>query len=190
MKHYWERHTDGEGRWVNREEGPPGAELAALRRGTGREPGAEPAMWPYYTTLNDSGSVTNRLRAEHLVLVLFAVHQQSQSRPMHRTGVGLGVAMRAVRRQDKFSEQAVDRRFGAAVTATSIAEFGLHLRSLVGLLRSVDVPQPLDYTALFRDLVGWQDPRQQGRIRRRWGGQYFVWTEPNDPTDLATGAPA
>jgi CRISPR system Cascade subunit CasB len=52
--YYWERHNDGKGNW-SRKDWPPGAELAALRRGIGREPGAVPDMWPFYTELNDEG---------------------------------------------------------------------------------------------------------------------------------------
>jgi CRISPR system Cascade subunit CasB len=180
MEFYWEKLTSGDGKW-KRNEGAPGADLAALRRGVGREPGTVPEMWRFYITLVDTGVVTNRLRAEHTALTLFGVHQQSQKVPMHRTDHGLGTALRAVRRSDKFSEQAVDRRFTAAATATSMAELTLHLRGLVGLLHDID--QPLDYTQLFRDLNNWQYPQNQGRVRRRWGSQYFVWSADPDSAD-------
>ena len=56
-RHYWQRHTDGDGAWSQR--GPaPGADLAALRRGIGQEPGTVPQMWPYYTTLSADGQLT------------------------------------------------------------------------------------------------------------------------------------
>ncbi|WP_242423552.1 type I-E CRISPR-associated protein Cse2/CasB, partial [Frankia sp. EI5c] len=68
---FWElRHADGR---------PDGAALAALRQGAGREPGTVPQMWRHYTTLNRGGELSFQLRAEHVALVLFAVHQQSQS---------------------------------------------------------------------------------------------------------------
>lgn len=181
MTFYWDRHTDGDGKWMARNEGPPGGDLAALRRGIGREPGTVPEMWRFYTTLVDTGVVTNRLRAEHTALTLFAVHQQSKPVPMHRTDHGLGTALRAVRRSDKFSEQAVDRRFTAAATATSTAELALHLRGLISQLHDID--QPLDYTQLFKDLNDWQYPQNQGRIRRQWGSQYFVWSTEPEPAD-------
>jgi CRISPR system Cascade subunit CasB len=180
MDPYWDKHTDGDGKWTAKNEGPPGADLAALRRGIGREPGTVPEMWRFYTTLVATGVVTNRLRAEHTALTLFGVHQQSKTTPMHQTGHGLGTALRAVRRSDKFSEQAVDRRFTAAATATSMAELALHLRGLVALLHDHDIDQPLDYTQLFRDLNDWQYPQNQGRVRRRWGSQYFVWSAAPD----------
>lgn len=188
--HYWQRHTDGAGAWTKR--GPvPGEELAALRRGIGHEPGTVPQMWPYYTQLDGVGRLTDRLRAEHFALTLFAVHQQSQGRPMHRNDVGVGAVVLQLRISDKFSAEAVDRRFGAAATATSVEEVAHHLRGLITQLRSLrDVPG-LDYTRLFCDLWAWHDPERRARVRRRWGGQYFVWTReaPSTFTSSSTAPP-
>lgn len=182
---YWQRHTDGQGSWGKRG-GPPGADLAALRRGIGREPGSVPAMWPYYTTLTENGALTQRLRAEHLALTLFAVHQQSQLRPVHREGVGLGSAMLALRRDQNSSPEAVDRRFAAAATATSLSEVAHHLRGLITQIRGL-TPQPgLDYSQLFRDLWSWQSPEWIKRVRREWGSQYFVWTPESSGQDAET----
>jgi len=149
-----------------------GAVLAALRRGVGREPGTVPEMWPHYQELNDRGTVTTRLRAEHLVLTLYAIHQQAKPTSVHAEGIGLGTAMSSLRRSGKFSERAVERRFAAFATATSLAEAGHHLRGLITQLRSID--QRLDYTLLMRDLVAWQRPASAGAVRRRWGMQFFI----------------
>ncbi|GIF04424.1 type I-E CRISPR-associated protein Cse2/CasB [Actinoplanes siamensis] len=187
---YWTRHTTGDGRWIRAGDGngmPPGADLAKLRRGLGREPGDVPEMWRFYTTLNREGNKTAWLAGEHDALALFALHQQSQSRPMHRAGVGLGTAVRALRnfngdgaqkqsndrgtpKQDRI--EAVDRRFAAAATASSRSELVLHLRGLITQLRGVG--QGLDYTALHKDLANWEKPEEASKIRRRWGSQYFV----------------
>jgi CRISPR system Cascade subunit CasB len=152
--------------------GIDGAVLAALRRGIGREAGTVPEMWPYYRELNDRGDATPRLRAEHLTLSLFAVHQQSKPRSVHRRQVGVGTAMAALRNSGRFSERAVERRFAAFATATSLAEAGTHLRGLITQLREID--QGLDYTQLMGDLVQWQYPASVGAVRRRWGMQFFV----------------
>lgn len=172
--HYWERYTDGDGSW-SKKEGPAGADLAALRRGIGREPGTVAQMWPYYTTLNDEGEMTGELRAEHTALTLYAVHQQSRPRPMHITGIGLGRAVRALHSGEhgKFSQEAVNRRFAAAATATSPAELAMHLRGLIAQLHTIG--HGLDYSQLCRDLVDWQDADRVGRVRRRWGRDYFIW---------------
>lgn len=173
-RHYWERFSGAEL--------PDGSDLADLRRGIGKPPGAVPQMWRYYTTLTPEGQMTRGLVAEHLALTLFAFHQQSRPRLAHVQGVGLGTAILALRNSGKFSEQAVDRRFGAAATATSIDEVGVHLRGLVAQLRPLD--QPIDYTQLMQDLRGWQNPEWLSRVRRRWGSQYFApRTSPADAHD-------
>lgn len=182
---YWQRHTDGQGNW-GKDGSVPGADLAALRRGIGREPGSVPAMWQYYTTLTEDGALSKSLRAEHLALTLFAVHQQSQRQPIHREGVGLGSAMLALRRDQGSSPEAVDRRFAAAATATSLSEIAHHLRGLLTQVRGL-TPQPgLDYSQLFRDLWLWQSPERITRVRRKWGAQYFVWTPESSDQDAGT----
>jgi CRISPR system Cascade subunit CasB len=191
---FWERHTDGDGRW--RKDRPSGQDLAALRRGLGRDAGEVPQIWPFYCSLRSDGSLTKQLRAEHVALTLFAVHQQAKDQPMHRSGVGLGTALLAVRRSGKYSPEAVDRRFAAAATATSVAELTGHLRGLVTQLRAVGQDgqrgQGLDYTQLVNELRDWQHPERLGRVRRRWGGQYFTPAKdkPADGGDGVSGAPA
>jgi CRISPR system Cascade subunit CasB len=175
-RYYWERHTDGDGHWKGNDR-PAGEDLAALRRGLGREAGEVPQMWPFYRTLNEQGWVTQGLSAEHVALSLFAVHQQGKDQPVHRADVGLGTAMRALRRSDKYSPEAVDRRFSAAATATSLAELTGHLRGLITQLRAVSRDggeHVLDYTRLTRDLRDWQRPDRVAAVRRRWGSQYFA----------------
>lgn len=188
--HYWHRHTAGSGVWRTAAGGPPGEDLAALRRGIGREPGAAPAMWRLYTQLTEDGRVSRQLRAEHAALTLFAVHQQSRSAPMHRKGAGVGTAVLALRRSGRYSEEAVDRRFAAAATATSLAEVTVHLRGLLTQLRTVNLP--LDYDALYRDLREWQDPQRRGAVRRRWGSQYSARLNAAEveQADVGTGAAA
>ncbi|GGJ92619.1 hypothetical protein GCM10010123_23140 [Pilimelia anulata] len=159
---YWRRHEG---------ERPPGADLAALRRGLGRAAGSVPQLWSYYTTLTDEGERTGTLAAEHSALCLYAVHQQAQERPMHSRGVGFGAALRRLRADDSVSAEAVDRRFTAAATATSLDELVGHLRGLVTQLRGIR--QPLDYDRLFGDLVAWQDLGGAAGVRRRWGIDYF-----------------
>ncbi|MBL7498289.1 type I-E CRISPR-associated protein Cse2/CasB [Frankia sp. CNm7] len=161
---FWER--------TGKRDLPDGADLAALRRGVGREAGTVPAMWEHYRMLNPAGRASAQLKAEHEALVLYAIHQQSVREPMHQPGVGLGSALLKLRESGRFSPEAVDRRFGAAATATSLDEAAYHLRGLVRQLRQV--PLGLSYTQLFKDLVAWQSPDRIGAVRRRWGTDYFI----------------
>ncbi|WP_261570797.1 type I-E CRISPR-associated protein Cse2/CasB [Frankia gtarii] len=162
-RHFWERDHPG-GR-------PDGADLAALRRGVGRAPGEAPQMWRYYTTLTADGRISHRLWAEHVALTLHAIHQQSLSVPAHQVGIGLGTAALRLHDSDAFSPDAVDRRFNTVATATGLDEAAYHLRGLVRQFRQLTIG--LDYTALWRDLIDWQNPGRIGEVRRRWGSQYF-----------------
>lgn len=162
-RHFWERFTP--------QDRTAGADLAALRRGLGRQAGDVPQMWSYYTTLNQHGELRPELVAEHAALSLFALHQQSQAVPMHRVGTGLGSAALELRNSDQHSSEAIDRRMGMVATATSPTELIGHLRGLVTLLRQV--AQPLDYTQLYQDIYRWHFPESCESVRRRWGGQYY-----------------
>jgi len=189
--YYWERHTEGDGQWRG-EERPAREDLAALRRGLGREAGEVPQMWPFYQTLNEQGRLTWELSAEHLALTLFAVHQRGKDRPVHRADIGLGTAMLALRRSGKYSPEAIDRRFSAAATATSLTELTGHLRGLITQLRAAGRDggeHALDYTRLTADLRDWQRPERAAAVRRRWGSQYFApRPEQPDPGNAAPGA--
>jgi CRISPR system Cascade subunit CasB len=143
-------------------------------------------MWPYYAKLDPDGRLTPQLWAEHVALTLFAVHQQSLPTPAHHKGTGIGDAVCALWGSGKFSPAAVDRRFAAAATATSLDEVAHHLRGLVRQLRQI-TQGSFDYTRLWEDLVDWQDPEQVGGVRRRWGAQYFLG---RDRGDTGGAAPA
>lgn len=196
---YWQRWTDGRGGWTSRPgqtSGPPGGDLAALRRGTGRQPGTVPSMWPFqvvelgperHEPRSDGWAVDGDLAAEHHALVLYGTHQQSQRSPVHRTGIGVGTAVRAL--HSTFSQEAVDRRFFGAVTADAVGELAHHLRGLVNQMRSLKHVQPLDYDVLVEDLAkwSWRDGREQ--VRRRWGLQYHARNDAGEEsTDLGEAA--
>jgi len=139
-------------------------------------------MWPFHVAVvpesstravADTWAPPVLYEAEHHALALYGYHQQSESAPVHRRDVGLGTAARALHSRGRFSEEAVDRRFFAAATATTLGELVAHLRGLIGQLRALRSPvQPLDYSRLVRDLAAWSDPVRQQPVRRRWALQY------------------
>lgn len=195
--YFWERHVDDQGAWRRSETAgkagrPTGQELAALRRGIGREAGTVSELWPYYETVNPDrlgqrGEVSDRLAAEHIALSLYGLHQQSQVQPMHMPGRGLGAAVRRLRSSGAFSADAIDRRFNAAATSSTQHELTLHLRSLVTLLRGQAVA--LDYTRLLGDIARWSWDDGRSSTRRRWGSDYFGWSKATTD-EVAVGAPS
>ncbi|WP_330323360.1 type I-E CRISPR-associated protein Cse2/CasB [Streptomyces anulatus] len=164
-----------------------GAELAALRSGTGREAGTVPAMWTFHSTRmasewRDKGSLTSDLTAEHAALTLFARHQQTHVHPMHVRGSSPGTATGRLAKKEvdsagegKSTTAALERRFGVLLTSADTDELVMHLRSLVPLLNKASVG--LDYTLLRSALQAWDDPRRPDAVaafRQHWDRDFHI----------------
>jgi CRISPR system Cascade subunit CasB len=93
---------------------------------------------------------------------------------MNRHGNSVGKAcgaLAAARRISGGSEEAIERRFRAALGADTIDALAVHLRSLVTLLRGADIP--LDYARLYRDLCAWRHLESRQRVALRWARDFF-----------------
>lgn len=168
----------------------PARWLAEVRRGGGKKAGSVPALWPLYQQHQFRGEDFDddlELTADHICMVLFAIHQQSQHDPMHRRTVTFGTALRRLRGSDRFRdrESALDARVYAAATASGVAELETHLRSVIRLLKDEGIG--FDYSSLYRDLVEWLRPGGADRVRQRWGRDYY-WRPPKGAA--APSAPA
>lgn len=169
-----QRVRDVQGRY-RRNESSGVADLAALRRAAAAAPGSDPRVWELTVAGLDvpadaTDEPTAQERAAHAALTLYAIHQQSQSAPMHRAGYGLGRSVRAQVSPDRSNEKAVRRRFEALGTASTFPELMEHARGLVRQLRSDGIP--LDYGRLAEDLLALQAPATAARVRLRWGRDY------------------
>ena len=153
-----------------------------LRKNIGKAPGADPTVWD--ATLGDlpvglqgwDDSPSFAESATHLALTLYAVHQQSQAKPMHVVGRGLGNAVRdfiGAGQGEEFESSPTIRRFNALVTSDSIDEMAWHLRSLVTQLRGAGIS--LDYAQLAVDLYSFNFPESRAGIRLKWGRQLYAW---------------
>jgi CRISPR type I-E-associated protein CasB/Cse2 len=174
--------------WATFEPDSPdaGAELAALRSGTGREPGTVAAMWPFHRTRmasewRNKGSLTRDLAAEHTALTLFARHQQTHARRMHVTGNSPGTAAGLLARkaatdsEGKAATVALERRLGHLLTSADADELAMHLRSFAPLLNQAGVG--LDYDLLRTALRAWDDPRRPhaaSRFRQQWDRDFHT----------------
>ncbi|MFJ9365301.1 type I-E CRISPR-associated protein Cse2/CasB [Nocardia sp. NPDC101769] len=184
---YWNKYIDKDtGEWTKIL--PPGEDLAALRSGLGRDALTVPKMWQFYSVITQPDSDLERLgvastrqEAEHAALTLFGVHQQSQRTLMHQHDAGLGAALRTLRRHDKSSGEAVDRRVEALVTSTSVATMTYRLRGLVIQLRGID--QPLDYNRLVNEIERWHWPAGRQSVRKGWAQGYQRWEKPTELGD-------
>ena len=166
---------------------------AQLRGALSREVGSVPELWdltldgrPGY--LGDEP--TRGEKAVHGALTLWALHQGSNTRPMHDTSDrprSFASAIRIVaegQSGDKRAEEAaIYRRFSAAVQAPTFEGLLVHLRSLVAQLEAAEIP--CDYAGLAADLFTWQNPRYRTSVMRNWGRQFARTTQSYDP-DVAS----
>lgn len=150
--------------------------LARLRRGIGREPGSDYSLEPYLLVPDrlipyvPADGPADAEYAVHDAVTLYALHQQSQRKPMHVVGHGLGAAVSTlVSKSD--GPDGVRRRFTALGTASTYPEATYHLRGLTTMLRGHEVP--LDYGLLADDLLTLRKPDGASRVRAAWGREFF-----------------
>jgi CRISPR system Cascade subunit CasB len=161
------------------------ANLARLRRGVGRVPGAVPELWELtlgglpQELFGDEGNPSGAEWACYIALTLFALHQQghdAKAEPMNADGNSLGNAARALVSRgfshgNEDAENGVKRRFNAAATSQDTDELAHHLRGLVQMLRAAGVA--LDYPKLAADLLDFQNPARRDGVRLSWGQDYY-----------------
>ena len=155
------------------------ADLANLRRGIGKKPGEMPELWGLLfrdfpeELMSKTGEPTWAEWAVYGALTNYALHRQGTSRNVYAEGQRLGMAIRKLAGPDNDEEsmKAVQRRFNAFATARDMPECMYHLRGLVRLLHSEDIP--LDYVDLAGDLYEFQTPGGAARVRLRWGQDFY-----------------
>jgi CRISPR system Cascade subunit CasB len=160
------------------------ATLAMLRRGIGKAPGSMPELWNVTfgglpeTLLSKNDEPTKGEWAVHTALTLYALHQQGKDpgrQCMQKEGENLGVAARRLVDREKSNEEAVIRRFQSVALSDNFERLSWHLRGLVQLLKSKDIP--LDYPALTEDLYWFHLNDRRDRIRLKWGQDFYRSTE-------------
>lgn len=173
------------------------ASLARMRRAVGADIADHPEAWcevysGFPEELVGAGDEVGPYEhAAHVALALFALHQQSQTQPMHARGPSarLGSAVRKLATPNDVQEheQATIRRFDALVTADGFGEIVHHLRGIVLLLKNKSIP--LDYGQLASDLASLHWPEGATRVKLRWARDLYSaprarsksdQTQPND----------
>ncbi len=174
---------------VDREER---AELAALRRGLGKEPGTTPEMYPYVVPFLPKQPRANQEAAYYLVAALFAWHQKHTNDDRY-TNLGASLAdfrwQQTVDRGEKEVQQgdSTERRFVAMLSSTR-EDLPYHLRQMIGLLRTKEVP--VNWLQLLSDIQHWDDDTRRDRyyrnVQRRWATAFWGNTSVAAATDDST----
>ncbi len=147
-------------------------ELAALRRGLGKEPGQAPEMHQYVVPFLPDRVDEAHERAYYLVAALFAWHTENwASSDPWRTNLGASFAQIADR------SSSVERRF-MALLSCDVERLPYHLRQAIGLLRAKDVP--VNWRLLIEDLQHWDDPARI--VQRRWARSFWGVRRPDGQT--------
>lgn len=153
------------------------ADMVNLRRGIGKKPGELPELWGLLfrdfpeELMSASGEPTWAEWAVSGALTLYALHRQGAQQTAHAAGQRLGMSIRRLAGGDDERLKAVQRRFNSFATAQSMPECMHHLRGIIQLLRSADIP--LDYVELAGDLYEYQTPDGASRVRLRWGQDFY-----------------
>ncbi len=160
------------------------AVLAQLRRGVGKPIGELPELLEFVIDPDapappGDGPSADEIAA-YTAITLYAVHQQSQPKPMHRPGHSFGTAIGSLRFSGSEENQGVTRRFQALGTASGMEELVHHARGLVTLLRSAD--RGFDYGRFARDLLDYQNPYRVDRVRLAWGRDFYRVATPSPAT--------
>ena len=157
--------------------------LAHLRRGVGCSPGEMPQLWGFFLDGMPEEWMGNHTpsRAEwaiYTALTLFALHQQGKDPEtawMSQPDATLGKSVASLIGSSE-EESRVARRFHTLATSSSMEELSHHMRGMVQLLRSKNIP--LDYPALAEDLFWYQNAEYQAQVRLRWGQDFYRRTLP------------
>lgn len=154
------------------------ATLARLRRCAVDQPGSDPRVWAITLAeipdeLRWDNVSSPAERSIHAGIVLYAVHQQSQTVHVHRQGISLGRAVRQLadaRARDGEPDSSVIRRLHQIALANEESGRLYYLRGLITMMRSEESPIGMDYAKLAEDLWRMCDPYQDStRVVARWG---------------------
>ena len=146
---------------------PDRAALAALRRGLGRRPGEVMEPYRVILTLHGARPAPWQEDACFLVAGLFAWHLHP-GRPFESGPTNLGASLR--RHADARPGGGAERRFVALLNADH-EDLPVHLRHVVGLLRTTETP--IDYAQLLRDVDVRAWNAENRRVQREWARAFW-----------------
>ena len=141
--------------------------LAMLRRGLGKPPGTVPDMYPHVVPYMQQDTPSWEEKTCYIIGSLFANH------PLEGGHDNMGYSLARLRVVKPSGEDSVERRFVSLLNCHS-DDLSQHLRQIVGLLKSNEIP--IDWRQLFRDILYWDHPDryvQNSWARAFWGGRAY-----------------
>lgn len=149
--------------------------MANLRHGIGKKPGELSELWGMiFDRIPDE--LTGRKEASdaewavYTALTLYALHQQGSDVNMNQKDISVGrAAANLVKNED--DTKRVLNRLNLVATAVSPEDLAYHLRGLVQLLKSEDIP--LDYARLAKELYQFHNNESASSIKLSWGRDFY-----------------
>jgi CRISPR system Cascade subunit CasB len=159
------------------------AALAALRCGLGKEPGTAPEMYPCVVPFLPRQPRAVQEIAYYLVAALFAWHQKDWPSDDRFTNLGASLAQlrwEQARERGETPEHgdSTERRFVALLTSTR-EDLPYHLRQMIGLLRTKEVP--VNWLQLLFDIQRWDADSRI--VQRRWASAFWGHAAPEQPSN-------
>lgn len=155
------------------------ADLAKLRRGIGKKPGAIPELWTYTLEglpdrfVSKTGKATQGEWAIYTAITLYSLHQQGLSTKdqcMCNDKYSFAKAIaHLIENEDDLKR--IKRRFDATATSQDMTELAYHVRGLIQQLRSRKVP--FNYPEFAEDLYWFQFPAHMDNVLLRWGQDFY-----------------
>lgn len=169
------------------DEGARKATLAKMRRGIGRLPGELPELWSLIMGNIDESNERFET-ALFNSLTLFAWHQQGHDRePMHQNGMSMGKAAAYLVFRDESGDiekakERIIKKFSIITSSGDTIELFNHVKGMVSLLRSKDIP--LDYGDLAKAFYFSSDRDALAKIYLSWGRDFYgELNKNNEETD-------
>lgn len=161
------------------------AVLARLRNSVGKPLPEAEDVWPILFEnlpqqfLSQSGYETYEEKAIYTTLQLYAVCMQGSagsviSDPAYKGSIGMSLR----NGRDPDDSKALDRRFGALITADTFEEMSYHLRQMLKVVKS-HTGMTINFPRLASDLLYFQLGNQR-KICFRWAQDYYSYAKPTD----------
>lgn len=159
------------------------AALAALRHSIGKPLGEASDVWPLMLEnmpekfLSHNGVETKEELAIYAALQLYAVQRQgTRGKAATESVQNIGEALQKIRKG--VGQESLDRRFVAALSATSFTALIYQLRQLMKLAKAKGA-LPVNFAALAKDFY-WYQMGAREKICLRWAEAYYKMDKKND----------
>lgn len=172
------------------DQGEGKAYLAKLRKGIGHSPGEVPELMGILLIdmpeefISEGKGVSKEEWACYTALTLFAMHQQGndvKKNPMNidqkgvsivkRTSIGTAMRNYVLREEDSNTMDRMAFRLQALGTSKDMKELSYHMKSIIQLLKTEEIP--LNYPRLAVDVYEYQFQERQADVRLKWGQDFY-----------------